>query len=186
MNSKKRIIFILGPAGSGKSTQASLIAKKLGYKQIIESDLLKEEVKKGTKLGLELDKEMNKGLLVPFVITCDLLFNKINKLKSNKIIVDGFPREINQAITLDYYIYKQKDEIEAVIYVDTSKETCIKRLLARKRKDDTKDAIKKRLEIYFKETIPVIKRFKDKGLLIKVNGNKTINEVNFELQKKLK
>jgi adenylate kinase family enzyme len=186
MKGIKKILFILGPAGSGKSTQAEFLSKKLGYKHIVESDLLKKEIKKGTKLGKELNKEMNKGILVPFEITCDLLFNEINKSKQDKIIVDGFPREISQAITLDYYIYKQKYKIQALIYIDTSKEKCIERLLKRKREDDTKDAIKERLEIYFNETIPVIKRFEKKGLLIKVNGNHTIEEVNKELIKKIK
>ena len=127
MKGIKKILFILGPAGSGKSTQAELIAEKLGYKHIVESDLLKKEVAKKTKLGKELDKQMRKGILVPFEITCDILFNEINKSKANKIIVDGFPRELDQAITLDYYIYKQKYIIQALIYVDTSKEECIKR-----------------------------------------------------------
>ena len=186
MKGIKKIIFILGPAGSGKSTQAEILSKSLGYKHIVESDLLKREVAKKTKLGRELDKEMKQGILVSFEITCDLLFNEINNSKVDKIIVDGFPRELDQAITLDYYIYKQKYKIQALIYVDTSKEECIKRLLLRKREDDNKEAIKKRLDIYFNETMPVIKRFEKKGLLVKVNGNKTINEVSKELLKKIK
>ena len=186
MKGIKKIIFILGPAGSGKSTQAEIVSKSLGYKHIVESDLLKREVAKKTKLGRELDKEMKKGMLVPFEITCDLLFNEINNSKVDKIIVDGFPRELDQAITLDYYIHKQKYKIQALIYVDASKDECIKRLLLRKREDDNKEAIKKRLDIYFNETMPVIKRFEKKGLLVKVNGNKNIKEVSKELLKKIK
>jgi len=183
---EKKILFILGPAGSGKSTQADLISEKLGYKHIVESNLLKAEVAKGTKLGLELKAQMQKGLLVPFEITCEILFNEIDKTKSTKIIVDGFPREMDQAITLDYYIYKTKNKIQGLIYVDSSKEECLKRLMKRKREDDTKKAIKKRLDIYYKETLPVIKRFENKGLLIKVNGNREIEPINKDIINKLK
>ncbi len=186
MKEQKNILFILGPAGSGKSTQADLISEKLGYKHIVESNLLKEEVAKGTKLGLELKTQMQKGLLVPFEITCDILFNEIDKTKSTKIIVDGFPREINQAITLDYYIYKTKNKIQGLIYVDSTKKECLKRLMKRKREDDTKNAITKRLNIYYKETLPVIKRFENKGLLIKVNGNREIEPINKDIINKLK
>lgn len=178
---EKKILFILGPAGSGKSTQAELISKKIGYTHIVESNLLKSEASKGTKLGIELKDKMSKGELVPFEVTCDLLFKEIDRTKSNKIIVDGFPREMNQAITLDYYVYTHQYKIQAVIYVNTSKEVCIKRLLERKREDDNKQAIKKRLDIYFNETLPVIKRFENKGLLIKVNGDRKIEPINKEL-----
>jgi len=185
MKGSKKIIFILGPAGSGKSTQAEEISKKFGYKHIVESDLLKKEVSRKTKLGKELDKQIKKGILVPFEVSCDLLFDEINKCKEEKIIVDGFPREIEQAITLDYYIYKKKYITQALIYVDTSKDECIKRLLKRKREDDNREAIKKRLDIYFNQTIQVINRFERKGLLIKINGNQTINEVSKEIKTKL-
>jgi len=186
MLSTKNIILILGPAGSGKSTQAQLMSKRLGYKHIVESDLLKEEVKKGTKIGKEIHNYMIRGELIPFEKSCDLLFNKIDSSKEKNIIVDGFPREMEQAVTLEYFVFKKKHKIQALIYVDTTKKECLKRLMKRKREDDTKQAINKRLDIYHKQTLPVIERFEKKGLLIKVNGTKEVEPTNKEIIKKLK
>jgi len=180
----KDIIIMLGPQGSGKSTQAKLLAKKYNYIDIIESNILRKEAKKKTKLGKEIKTKMSKGILVPFEVTCDLLFKKINLTKKNKIIIDGFPREIEQAHVLDYFIYSNKHKLVDVIYVDVPKNICVKRMLLRKRDDDKPNIIKKRLEIYFKETKPLINYYKKR--LIKINGARNTNEVFKEINKKIK
>jgi adenylate kinase len=181
----KNILVMLGPQGSGKSTQTQLLAKELNYKTIIESDLLKDEIKKNTQYGKIIKKKIEKGEFVPFEITCDVLFKKIKNTKNKNIIIDGFPREIEQAHVFDYYIFAKKHNLIDVVYIDTNKDECIKRMLLRKRKDDTPKLIKKRLELYFKETIPLINYYKKKNKLIKIKGNSKRETVFKKIKEKL-
>jgi adenylate kinase len=182
----KNILVILGPAGSGKSTQSDLIAKNYNYKKITISSVLKEEVQKKTKLGKELNSTMLQGELVPYKISCDLLFKKIKKTRFKNILIDGFPRQIEQAIVFDYFLYTYKYNLKNVIYIDVPRRECVKRLIIRKRKDDTKIAINKRLYIYVKETKKVLSKYRSEKLLLHVNGYDQINNVFSEIKKKIK
>jgi adenylate kinase len=183
---KKNLLLILGPPGSGKSTQAKIIENEFKFKQIIQSNLLKEEVKKKTKVGLQINKIMLEGNLVPYEITCKLLYEKLKKTKSKNILIDGFPRQMEQVHVLDYFIYTENINFLGIIYINLTEKECIKRLVLRKREDDTPKAIRTRLYNYFKETKPVIERYDKKNKLIKINGNKTIENVAAEIKIKLK
>ncbi len=182
----KEILIILGPAGSGKSTQNELLSKKLKYKSIIMSDVLKEEIKKNTKIGKHIHQLISKGNLAPDNIACDLLFKKIQKEKSKKIILDGFPRVTNQAVIFNYFLHTKNYKLKGIIFINVPKNECVKRMLLRKRSDDTKEIIEKRFNIYFKDTKPVLKYYENMGLLIDINGKQTIPEVHNEILKKLK
>ncbi len=182
----KNILIFLGPQGSGKSTQAKIISKLKKYTHIVESDLLHNFVTQNNKESKQVQKIIKKGEMVPFEISCDVLFKKINSLKSKKIIVDGFPRTINQAHVIDYFLYKKKHNLLGIVYIDLNKKECIKRLLLRKREDDTLKIINKRLKIYFKETSVVLDYYKQKDKLIKINGNQTIEKVTNEILNKIK
>ncbi|HOD90005.1 MAG TPA: nucleoside monophosphate kinase [archaeon] len=182
----KKILIVLGAPGSGKSTQADLICKEFNYEHVIESDLLKQEILKKTPLSKKIAKIMNEGKLVPYEITCDILFKKIKKSKKNKIVIDGFPREINQAIVFDYFVFSENIDFLGIVYLSLSKESSVKRLLLRKRKDDTKKIIQKRLEIYYKETKPVIERYKKQKKLIEIDGEPSIEEIFKNVKNKLK
>lgn len=182
----KNIFIFLGPQGSGKSTQAEIISKKLKYTHIVESDLLHKFVKKNNKESKMVKDMMLKGEMVPFEISCDILFEKINSLKSKNIIVDGFPRTIDQVHVFDYYLYKKKHNFKGIVYINLPKKECIKRMLLRKREDDKLNVIKKRLEIYFKKTKVVLDYYNKKGKVIKINGNQKIEAVTFEIEKKIK
>jgi adenylate kinase len=185
-NMQKKILVMLGPAGSGKSTQAELISKKFNYKHIIESNILKDEVKKNTSLGKQIKEIIAKGELVPFEVSSDLLFKKIKKNKNKNILIDGFPRAIEQAIILDYFLYSQGYKFIGVIYLSIPKQESTKRLLLRKRADDNPKVIKERLEIYYHRTKEVIERYKEKGKMIEINGNQSIDNVFKEISRKLK
>jgi len=185
INMTKEIYILLGPQGSGKSTQADLIAKKLKFSKIVESNLLKKEANKKTQNGKKIKRIMEKGDLVPFEISCDLLFKKIKSTKKNKILIDGFPREPEQAHVLDYFIYANKYNLKEVIYIDTSINECIKRMKLRKRADDKPNIIKERLKLYFKDTKPLIKYYKKQNKLIKVNGNGSIESIFNNILKKI-
>jgi adenylate kinase family enzyme len=182
----KEILIILGPAGSGKSTQNELLSKKLKYKSIIMSDVLKEEIKKKTNTGKYIHQLISKGNLAPDNISCDLLFKKIQKERSNKIILDGFPRVTNQAVIFNYFSHTKNYKLKSIIFINVPKKECIKRMLLRKRSDDTKEIIEKRFNIYFKDTKPVLNYYKKMGLLIDINGKQSIEKVHEEILKKIK
>ncbi len=182
----KKIILMIGPAGSGKGTQNKFIEKDFGYKPLSMGELLREEVNKKTTLGKKINEIISKGNMVSLEIASDLIFDKIKKEKSNKILMDGFPREYDQAAVFDYFLHTQNFEIVTVIHLNISKKESIKRLLLRKRNDDTEKAIKKRLEDYDKVTKKVIQRYKEKGKLIEINGNQSVENVYKEIKRKLK
>lgn len=182
----KEILIILGPAGSGKSTQNELLSKKLKYKSIVMSDILKEEIKKKTKVGKYIHKLISKGNLAPDEIACDVLFKKIQKERSNKIILDGFPRVTTQAIIFNYFLHTKNYKLKKVLFINVPKKECVKRMLLRKRDDDTKEIIEHRFNIYFKDTKPVLDYYKKTGLLLDINGKQTIEEVHKEILKKIK
>lgn len=183
---KKNILIFLGPQGSGKSTQAKIVAKNKNYVHIIESDLLKEFVNKKTKEAKLVKKSMEKGEMVPFEITCKLTFEKIESISSKNIIIDGFPRLIDQTFVFDYYIYKNNHNLQGIVYIDISEKESIKRLLLRKRKDDSPKVIKKRLHIYNTGTKKVLTHYKQKNKLIKINGEQSVENVSKDILKKIK
>lgn len=183
----KNIYILLGPQGSGKSTQGKKIQETYNMEYIIMSDLLKKESKKKTKLAKEISKIMKNGDFVPPETSSHLMIEKIKKSKKRNILIDGFPRELAQMHILDYYIYITKNiEIKNVIYIDLNKKECIKRMLLRKRYDDTKKAIKHRLNFYYKETNPVLEEYDKRKKLIKINGKQEIEDVFKEIKNKLK
>jgi adenylate kinase len=182
----KNILIFLGPQGSGKSTQAEIIAKEKKYVHITESDLLHEFVKKNNKESKMVKEMMKKGEMVPFEITCKITFEKIDKIKSKNIILDGFPRLLDQTHVLDYYIYKENHNFLGIVYIDLPKKECVKRLLLRKREDDTLKVINTRLKIYFEKTKKVLDHYQEKNKLIKINGNQVIKKVTKEIINKLK
>lgn len=183
----KNIYILLGPQGSGKSTQGKKISENYNMEYIIMSDLLKKEAKKKTKKAKEISKIMKNGDFVPPEISSHLMFEKIKKSKKKNILVDGFPREIAQMHMLDYFIHITKNtEIKNIIYIDLDKKECIKRMLLRKRYDDTKTAIRHRLNFYYEKTNPVLEEYEKRKKLIKINGNQEIEDVFKEIKKKLK
>lgn len=182
----KKIIIMVGPAGSGKGTQNKLIEKEFGYKPFSMGEILREEANKKTKLGKEINQIISKGNMVSLEIASDLIFKKIKTEKSNKILMDGFPREYDQAAVFDYFLHTHGFEIVAVIHLNIPKKESIKRLLLRKRNDDTKKAIEIRLNDYDKITKKVINRYKLQGKVIEINGNQPIEKVHKEIKIKLK
>jgi len=182
----KKIIIMIGPAGSGKGTQNKLIEKNFGYRPFSMGEILREETNKKTKLGKKINQIISKGQLVPLEISCDLIFTRIKKEKAHEILIDGFPREYDQAVIFDYFLHLNNFMLVGVIHLNIPKTESIKRLLLRKRCDDTKKAIKKRLEDYENITKKVINRYKHQKKLIEINGNKSIENVFKEIKRKLK
>ncbi|MBS3174566.1 nucleoside monophosphate kinase [Candidatus Woesearchaeota archaeon] len=173
-------IVILGAPGSGKGTQAKLLSKDLKLKHVITSDLIKEEIKKKTPKGKLLGLYMYNGKLIP-----DNLVDQIIKssLPKNNFILDGYPRTIEQAEFLE-----KLNKPDKVIFLEVSdnilKERILKRSKIENRVDDTIDIIKIRLEVYKKETKPLLDYYKNK--ILKISGNNQPETINKEIIKRLR
>ncbi len=195
-------IILLGMAGSGKGTQAKLIAKKFGMTHISMGDLLREESKKDTELAKKIKEIISKGELITKEITLDLIRKKVDGNFDN-IVFDGYPRSLEQAEALD-----EVAEVDSLISLEISDDLAIKRLSKRRqcrdcgeittdkyencpkckaelyqREDDKPEAIKKRLEIYHEEVEPLKEYYNPRGIVYVVDGTGTVEEIFEEITK---
>ena len=199
MMKKKLNIVLLGPPGSGKSVQSELLEKHFKLKRILMGDILRLEARRKTRIGKKIKAAMNKGKLVNSKIVMELAKKHIGKTRHG-ILFDGFPRDLYEARHLDKIMH-----VTHVFFVDVPKSLIIKRLSSRyecycgmtynlltkkprhnltcdkcgrklyRRDDDRPEIIKKRIVVYKKETMPVIKHYGNR--LVKINGNQSISKV---------
>ncbi|MBU4482429.1 adenylate kinase [Patescibacteria group bacterium] len=212
MNKTYKII-ILGPQGSGKGTQAEFLSEKLNIPNISPGQLLRNEIENKTEIGKEAKEYMNKGQLVPNSIVHELAKNRITQPDcENGFIFDGFPRILIQAkfietVTDITHVLLVDISDQEAVYRLSGRRTCLKcgKVYHIKfnppkkqgicdecgekleiREDDTEEAIRKRLKIYHTETEEVVEYYRDKKLLIEINGEQSIEEVRDEMFEKLK
>ena len=179
-------IILFGPPGAGKGTQSEFISKKYNLFQLSTGAILRNEIKNRTKLGNEISSIINSGSLVSDGVVKKLVENFISEKKyQNRLIFDGYPRNLTQANTLNELLSKYGQKINLVLKLSVSLETIKKRILERKtmekRPDDNEEIAIKRYETYEKNIKPVIDFYKDTGLLKIVNGEATISEINVEI-----
>lgn len=125
-------IILLGPPGAGKGTQSKRLAEELILPHISTGDLLRQNVKEGSALGRQAKDYMNKGLLVPDELVAQMVLKRLDNPDVNKgFILDGYPRNLNQAKTLDSMLAQKKMDIDLVVYLATSDEVIIQRLTGR-------------------------------------------------------
>ena len=181
--------FILfGPPGAGKGTQAKFLVNKFEILQISTGDILREEVKSKTDLGMSAKAIMDKGDLVSDDIILSIIEKRLsNPDCDNGFILDGFPRTLNQAIELEKILKKLHINIDKIIEINVKDEILLQRITSRaletndNRADDNSNVLKNRIEIYHKDTKPVLKFYNDMGKLITVNGMLSIEEVSEEI-----
>ena len=179
-------IVIFGPPGAGKGTQSNLIVKKFNLHQLSTGEILRNEIRNKTKLGNEISTIINNGNLVSDSIVGNLIEKYIsNDLYKNKLIFDGYPRNINQAKNLDYLLKKHDQKINLVLKLSVSLDTIKKRISERKdlekRVDDTEEIAIKRYVNYENNIKTVIEFYKQSNLLRVVDGEASITEISSEI-----
>ena len=179
-------IVIFGPPGAGKGTQSKFIVKKYNLFQLSTGELLRDEIINKTKLGSEISSIINAGELVSDNIVSDIIEKFIsNKSYKHRLIFDGYPRSISQAINLDNLLKKYDQKIDIVLKLSVSLDTIKKRILERKsleqRADDKDEIAIKRYNTYELSTKPVMDYYKQSNLLKVVNGETSISKINVEI-----
>ena len=185
-----KIICLYGLAACGKTTQADKMSATTGMVQFGMGENLRAEIESGSELGQKIKTYVDSGTL----ITDDLMEQVIKKVgdeaKAKGIIFDGFPRMISQAEMLDRAATEMNMEISSVIYLNVSVDEAVKRLTLRAEsgsRADDKDpvAVKNRLGVFAKESVPLLEYYRQKGNLVEINGELSIEEVFAEIQKYL-
>ena len=206
-------IILCGPPGAGKGTQAGYIVKNFNLYKVSTGDLLRDEIKNNTDLGNKIKSKLDQGLLV----SDDIINNLIVKILSdkkyyNRLIFDGYPRNLNQAKSLDLLVKKYNQKISCVLSLNVDKESIFKRILGRlvctkcgltfnkyfnppqkenyncnliylkTRTDDNEKTIKNRFDTYTKKTAPIINYYIEQKILHEIDGTREINRIYDEIR----
>ena len=205
---------MFGPPGAGKGTQAIKIVKNFDLHKVSTGDLLRDEIKNNTDLGNKVKSKLDQGLLV----SDDIINNLIVKILSdkkyyNRLIFDGYPRNLNQAKSLDLLVKKYNQKISCVLSLKVNQDVIIKRIIGRqvcskcglvfneffnpstkenhhcdikflqKRSDDNEKTARNRFETYTKETLPVLDYYQNQNLLYEIDGTNHIHEIYKEIRR---
>lgn len=192
-------IILFGPPGAGKGTQSGLISSITGKPQVSTGDMLREAVKEGTDLGKSAQSYMENGLLVPDQVIMDLIRVRLtNDDADSGLLFDGFPRTLPQAMALE-----QLTEVEKVISLVVEDDEIVSRITGRRtdpvsgeiyhvvfkpappevsvrlvqRNDDTEETVRKRLATFHQQTAPLSEYYRERGLLIEIDGSGDIKQV---------
>ena len=180
---KKHLLF-LGAPGAGKGTQAELLSQTNSYLHLSTGELLRKEIEMNTTLGIRVKDIMNRGELVSDELVLKIV--RQNLIKDNSgWILDGYPRNLSQANSLNEVLNEINQPLELVVYLDIPEEVLIKRLLLRGRKDDTEETIKTRVDIYKKTTEPLIRYFKDLSLLEYIDADRDLKNISSDIKLKM-
>lgn len=202
-------IVLMGPPGAGKGTQAEKLTKEFALIHVSTGDIFRNAVKEGTEMGRKAKEYMDKGELVPDEIVLGIVKERLSKPDcEDGVLLDGFPRTIEQAEALDEVLEDLKMKTDAVINIDVNEEELIARLTGRRvcrncgatyhikfnppkvrnicdhcsgelyqRSDDTIDTVKERLNVYNKQTLPMVDYYERKGLYKSADGSRPIDQV---------
>jgi adenylate kinase len=204
---------LLGAPGSGKGTQAGIIADRLGIYHIASGDLFREAASRGDDIGRQAKHYMERGLLVPDEITIRMILERIADADCAKgFILDGFPRTLDQAKALDMALRERGEAIDKVLYISVATDELVRRLSGRsicrscqtpyhevssppkvagicdlcggelyRRPDDLPQTVRKRIEVYFTETAPLIDYYRKMAKLVEIKGEGEIEEISERL-----
>lgn len=175
-------VVIFGPPGSGKGTQGQIIAEKYNLEHVSTGDLLRAAITNNTREGVIAKSYIDKGELVPDETIIDMIDGLLEKLPMDRgVLFDGFPRTVAQAEALAEILKEHGRDLSTMLNLEVEEEELITRLLKRGetsgRSDDNMETIKKRLEVYNSQTLPVMDFYQTKGLYKAVAGMGTVEEI---------
>lgn len=177
----KKLFLIIGAPGSGKTTDAELIAERNSdtLTHYSTGDLLREEVASGSERGKIIDSYISKGNIVPIEIAIETIISAIKNARTDSIIIDGYPRSNEQMNALDDYLNRETNiELVNVIEVEVSEETARERVLGRARgADDNDEVFNNRMKVYMEPLADIQNFYKNQDLLTKISGEASIEEV---------
>jgi adenylate kinase len=177
-------ILILGPQGSGKGTQAKRLAAAHGIAHVSTGDILREAVAEQTELGRRVAPILERGDLVPDELMIDLIRERLER--EDGFVLDGFPRTLAQAEALDSMLAGIGKPLDVVLLLAVADEVAVERMHGRAleegRSDDTPEVIANRLRLYHELTEPVVERYRDAGTLIEIDGARSMDEVEAEIE----
>jgi adenylate kinase len=170
--------LLFGPPGSGKGTQAALLAERLGVPAISTGDMLRQAVAGGTELGRKVDGILASGALVDDATMADVVKDRLAQPDAARgFLLDGYPRTLPQAETLAGILRQQQEPLDAAILLEVPEDELVRRMMARQRADDREDVVRERLRVYHEKTSPLIGHYEKLGLLRRVDGFRDVTVV---------
>jgi adenylate kinase len=175
-------LLIVGPPGAGKGTQSARLLETFAIPAIATGDIFRKNIKDETPLGVEVKAIVDAGDYVPDSLTNALVKSRLEEDDARDgFLLDGYPRTLEQVAYLDDLLASKGQSLDAVIQLAADQEEVVarlrKRAIAQGRTDDTEDAIRHRQQLYARETTPLLEVYRDRGLLIEVDGLGEIDEV---------
>ena len=207
--------ILLGAPGAGKGTQADRLHDELGLLHISSGDLFRENMSKGTPLGVQVKQYVDNGLLVPDDLTVAMVMDAVMGRPEScaGVMLDGFPRTVGQAEAFGKALDQANERLGCVLHIQVPNDVLLVRLSGRltcskcgamyqkvlmppkvpgicdvcggqlyERADDTEETARKRLDVYFRDTAPLIAYYRDRGMLVEVNGNQAVELVTADLE----
>jgi len=183
-------ILLLGPQGAGKGTQGKLISAEYGIPHIASGDILRAAIASGTELGRQAEPLLNAGQLVPDEVIIGLIHDRLAQEDTQRgFVLDGFPRTVPQAEALDAMLEQIDRPLSVVFELQVPDKISTARLSRRAeeegRADDTPEAIRTRLQLYYEQTAPLVEYYRARGNLVGIPADRSVDEVFAEIQRAL-
>ena len=181
-------ILLLGAPGAGKGTQGRLLAERLGLPKITTGDILRAAVQAGSPLGREAKRYMDEGKLVPDAVILGLIKDELAKAEAKDgAVFDGFPRTAAQAELVDRTLAERGQRLNHILLLDVAEDELVRRLRQRAgiegRSDDTPEAVRTRLQVYQRDTAPLIAHYAQRGNVHRVPATGTIEDIATEIKR---